>query len=358
MRESKWLRSGPWDTLWILSGLWIFPLGALMFYSPYSKSFLDSLLLLSPLIGGLHSFLPLVAAVSVGTFIDKLKPNAKKIALISGVLFLVSFAFGVLGSYLARPEFWLALGYGYLLWNTWHFSMQNFGVFSLYRTVQGQNDALDRNIDKYYCQIMGLIIQPIIWLCIETRWGPFLKYVPAGFPAEAITNVTLTVATLLTVAYIAWELKKKNRSFQKIGYALTIGIQPFAGILAYWPFHFLTYSITHWVVEIGITGTIQTESAKQSKLFHSILKIAGFFGVCLLLIYFLETSGDTDGQIFEYWDRSGFENLGTESLYASWTLPTLVSMLVLPRSFLHFYLSRQIYKSTRWTISKLRADSQ
>ncbi|WP_413290447.1 hypothetical protein [Bdellovibrio sp. HCB337] len=354
--QSKWLRSPSWDSLWILSGLWLFPLGAILYYSPWSNSFLTYLLIAGPLVGGFHSFMPLLAVFSSESFVEKIKPQRKQIVMMSVLIVVVSMLLGVLGSAFARPEFWLLAGYVYLLWNTWHFSAQNFGVLSLYRSAQGQSDVQDRKIDKNFCLIMGCVIQPIIWFCIEARWGPFIRWIPSWIPTAVLTKATLTLAALLTAAYVVWEFRKKNPSYQKIAYALSLGIQPFAGVFAYYPFHFLVYSIPHWVVEIGITGSIQTNDAKKSKQPVFFAKMLGLILVCLALVYFLEPPGDRDANIFEWWEWLAFNEMSTESVLVQWTLPTLISFLAVSRSFLHFYLSRQIYKSTRWTLGKINAN--
>lgn len=337
-----------------MSGLWLIPLGITFYYSPWSESFLNYLLIASPLVGGLHSFLPLLAVFASASFIERLKPRRRRVVIISSLVVAVSFLLGVLGGLYGRPEFWLLLGYGYLLWNTWHFSAQNFGMLSLYRTTQDQNQELDRKVDKYYCLAMGCLIQPIIWFCVEARWGPFIKLLPQWLPIQIISNVTLIAASLLTLAYIVWELKKQNRSFQKIAYVLSIAIQPFAGIWAYYPFHFLAYSIPHWMVEIGITGTIQTKDAKKASPIFTALVIGALLSASLLLIYFLEPPGTEDPLIFAWWDQLAHGDISRESLYVQFTIPTLISFLIIPRSFLHFYLSRQIYKSTQWTLGKLK----
>lgn len=355
--QTKWLRSASWDTFFIMSGLWLFPIGAALYFSPWYQPFLAYLLIAGPLVGGFHSFMPLLAVFSSESFVEKLKPQRREIVTMSVIVVGVSMLLGIVGSAFARPEFWLLAGYGYLLWNTWHFAAQNFGVLSLYRSTQGQSAEHDRKFDKYFCLTMGCIIQPLIWFCIEARWGPFIRWIPKWIPTEILTTVTLVAAGLITASYIVWELRKPNRSYQKIAYALSIGIQPFAGVWAYYPFHFLVYSIPHWVVEIGITGSIQANDAKKSKQSIFYLKMLGLILACLALIYFLEPPGDQDAVIFEWWDQLTQNEITKDSVIVPWTFTTLVSFLAVSRSFLHFYLSRQIYKSTRWTLGKINANS-
>ena len=341
-----------------MSGLWLAVVGAVFYFSPWYEQFLTHLLIASPVIGGLHSFFPLLAAVSSTAFIERLRPQKQKILLYSVFIVGVSFAMGILGSQLAQPEFWILLGYGYLVWNTWHFAAQNFGVMCLYRAKSEQSRPLEVKIDKFYCLIMGCLIQPIIWFCIEARWGLFLRLKNEDFPAQFVTQVTLGFATLLTLAFVIWEAQKKQRSWPKILFAFSLLLQPFAGVMAYYPFHFLIYSIPHWMVEIGITGTIQANNAKkQNTGFKAALSIAGFLLTTALLIYWLEPTGYADPAIFTWWDELAWRDIGnTESLYLQLTLPTLVTLLLIPRSFLHFYLSRQIYKSTSWTLLNLRKE--
>ena len=338
----------------MMSGLWLLPLGAFFYYSPWSKAFLDYLLFAGPVIGGLHSFLPLLAVFATGAFIEKLRPNRGKVIWMSLLVVGISMGLSVFGAVFGRPEFWLLVGYAYLLWNTWHFAAQNFGVLSLYRTAQDQNQAEDRNIDKYFCLTMGCVIQPIVWFCVEARWGPFVRWIPKWIPAEFVSYTVLIISLVMTIAYTIWELRKKNHSYQKIAYAWSIGLQPLAGIWAYYPFHFLAYSIPHWMVEIGITGTIQRGDTKKSPFLMPALKVTGFVLVALLLVYYVETPYDSDAVVFSWWDNLAWNEITRESLYVQWTIPVLVSFIAVPRSFLHFYLSRQIYKSTRWTLGKLR----
>ena len=362
MQTSLWMRSASWDILWILNGLWLFPLGIFFYYSPWATGFLNYLVIASPLVGGLHSFLPLLAVFASPAFREKILASKDRVVLIAALIFFGSVLFGVAGSFFLRAEFWLALGSIYLLWNTWHFSAQNFGVLSLYRARQGaeSNQALDRKVDRYFCLLMGCLVQPMIWLCVEVRWGPFLKWLGPWVPGSILTNITLFLAVALTLSFCVFEWRKSQRSWPRLGYALSMGIQPFAGVIAYYPFHFLTYSIPHWLVEIGITGTIQTKDA-EARSGRGWLALVGFVAASLLLIYFLEPGGEENPLVFSWWDQLRDYDLYSlelrEQMHLAWSLPTLFMLMVLPRSFLHFYLSRQIYKSTHWTLSHLNKSS-
>lgn len=358
MSKSNWLRSASWDSLWIMSGLWLVPLGALFYNSPYSETFFYVLLLATPIIGGLHSFLPLIATFSSPGFAERMRPQKSRIIKMSAAVIVVSFALSVAGGMMNRPEMWLILGYGYLLWNTWHFAAQNFGVLSLYRSTNEQNSVLERKIDKFYCVTMGCVIMPIVWFCVEARWGPFLKMFPTWIPVQALSIATVAVASAMTVAYIVYELRKENRSYQKIAYVLSIGIQPFAAVWAYYPLHFLAYSIPHWMVEIGITGTIQTKEAQRSTRMLPLVNMGVILGLSLALIYFLEMPLIEDGYVLTWWEQLANYEVPIETFYSQFTIPALISFLVVPRSFFHFYISRQVFKSTRWTLGMLKQENK
>lgn len=324
MQNSLWMRSPSWDILWILNGLWLFPLGIFFYYSPWATGFLNYLVIASPLVGGLHSFLPLLAVFASPAFREKILASKDRVVLIAALIFFGSVLFGVAGSFFLRAEFWLALGSIYLLWNTW------------------------------------CLVQPMIWLCVEVRWGPFLKWLGPWVPVSILTNITLFLAVALTLSFCVFEWRKSQRSWPRLGYALSMGIQPFAGVIAYYPFHFLTYSIPHWLVEIGITGTIQTKDA-EARSGRGWLALVGFVAASLLLIYFLEPGGEENPLVFSWWDQLRDYDLYSlelrEQMHLAWSLPTLFMLMVLPRSFLHFYLSRQIYRSTHWTLSHLNKSS-
>lgn len=340
-----------------MSGLWLFPLGALFINSAYSETFFYALFIATPLIGGLHSFLPLIATFSSPGFAERIRPQKSRVILISTIVVVTSLALSILGGIYAQPEMWLILGYGYLLWNTWHFAAQNFGVLSLYRATSEQNSALDRKIDKFYCITMGCVMMPIIWICVTARWGPFVQMIPAWIPTQSILMTTIWMTAAMTFAYIGFELRKSNRSFQKMAYVLSIGIQPFGALWAYYPLHFLAYSIPHWMVEIGITGTIQTREAQRTTKWLTVTNLALVFGLALALVYFLEVPIVDDGYVLTWWEQLAKGDTAIDSFYTQWTIPALISFLVVPRSFFHFYISRQVFKSTRWTLGMLKPKS-
>lgn len=358
MNHSKWLRSPSWDSLWIMSGLWLFPLGALLFNSPFSETFYYALFIATPIIGGLHSFLPLIATFSSPGFAERMRPQKTRIIVLSTIVVVLSLALSILGGVFAQPEMWLILGYGYLLWNTWHFAAQNFGVLSLYRATADQSSPLERKIDKAYCISMGCVFMPIVWFCVTARWGPFIAMIPSWIPTHEILMATLWLTSLMTLAYVGFELRKKNRSYQKIGYVLSIAIQPFGAQWAYYPLHFLAYSVPHWMVEIGITGTIQTREAQRSTKWLTLTNLALVFGVAFALVYFLEVPIVDDGYVLTWWEQLAKGDTAINSFYTQFTIPALISFLVVPRSFFHFYISRQVFKSTRWTLEKLKPDSK
>lgn len=358
MNKSNWLRSASWDSLWIMSGLWLFPLGAFFYYSHWSDSFLNYLFLAAPIIGGLHSFLPLIATFSSPGFAERMRPQKNRIIKMSVIIVGISFALSIAGGVFSRPELWLLLGYGYLLWNTWHFAAQNFGVLSLYRSISEQNSVLERKVDKFYCVTMGCVIMPLSWFCVEARWGPFINMFPSWIPVKAITIATIVAASVMTLAYIFFELQKKNRSFQKIAYVLSIGVQPFSAVWSYYPFHFLAYTIPHWMVEIGITGTIQSKEAKRSTKVAPLMVVGSILALSMVLIYFLEMPLIEDGYVLTWWEQLANYDVPINNFYTQFTIPALISFLVVPRSFFHFYISRQVFKSTRWTLGMLKAESQ
>jgi hypothetical protein len=341
-----------------MSGLWLLPLGLLFYNSPWAESFLYLLLFAAPIIGGLHSFLPLIATFSSPGFAERMRLNKSRIIKVSLAVVLVSFALSVLGGVLSRPELWLVLGYAYLVWNTWHFAAQNFGVLSLYRSTHEQNTPLERKLDKYYCITMGCVIMPILWFCIEARWGPFVRMMPEGLPIKAISTATLAFACGITLAYIGFELRKKNRSFQKIAYVLSISAQALVAVWAYYPFHFLAYSIPHWMVEIGITGTIQTKEAQSSLRWRFLLNMGLLIAASAVLIYFLEMPIVEDGYVLTWFEQLSKGDIPINDFYTQFTIPALISFLIVPRSFFHFYISRQVFKSTRWTLGMLRPASK
>lgn len=302
--------------------------------------------------------MPLMATISSASIAKKIETNRKQIIKVCIFILVGTVGLSILGAQFVKSELWLTLGSLYLLWNTWHFSAQNFGVLSLYRGVSNQNSILDRKVDKYFCLFMGCVLQPIIWLCIEARWGPIIKLLPRWSHWDVVINISLGVAVATCISYIIYELKKANRSYQKIGYALSISIQSFAGVWGYYPFHFLAYSVPHWLVEIGITGTIQANDVATSKKFKKYSKIAVYFGVLMALIFLLEPFTEDDGLVLNWWETLTTTNLSDSKIVADFSLATIISILILPRSFIHFYISRQIYKSTRWTIDQLKHRSE
>lgn len=293
-----WIRSPVWDGFWILSGL---PLGlALTILDRFGPGMPLRAMVALFLANG-HALAPIVAGWgNAGFRVRVMSARPWKYIALPGALLLGATAIGIGTSVLMpsyqpgfmpdaqingiehdyRNPFVLLLSV-YLVWNAYHFGMQNFGVLSLYRRGL---PCYSRRIDKAYaCALtwaaMSIPLLPAVAHSLHNATGwprqpyPFLSYAQDGY---------LAVALVLAAAMLARELL--IGTLPRILFVATLGLAPIAAFWAgLWVFAIIL--VNHWLVAIGLASTVQARGDGRVFVYSAIGLI--FVGAVLFAAIFL-----------------------------------------------------------------------
>ena len=276
-QSSLWLESPLWDGFWMLSGLWITGL-ILLAQSVGAVPQVPRMLAFGALLllwGG-HILSPMVVSwLNQGFRRHMLNDSGRFIGFPLAILG-TAILFGILGDLSQwailpahiqtqiNPRF--ALFYTFLLWNTWHFSAQHFGVLAIYRKGAQQFSQRDRLLDRAFCVLMTCFLLPVAWYSQARvdRLGPLFQYLPEVSGWENLNTAVIVASGVLTVFFMGLEVRKPNGSFPRACYILSIGIQPIFGALSYPLYHMAVFSVCHWMIEFALVSRIwrnQTRAA-------------------------------------------------------------------------------------------------
>jgi hypothetical protein len=209
----QWLQSPWWDSLWMLSGLWLLLIvmcAQSAGYVPLVPRLLAGFAV--GLLWGGHILSPIVVGwANHGLRSHMLLHWPQFVALPVGI-FLTSVFLGVLGDmsqWTVRSPMLttslnprLVLFYAFILWNTWHFAAQHFGVLSIYRRTAGQRSNRDRWLDRWFCIAMTCVLTPMAWYAQDRSefFGPLFGSLPSPSAMPALGTVVMVTAATLTVA--------------------------------------------------------------------------------------------------------------------------------------------------------------
>jgi hypothetical protein len=306
---APWIRSASWDCSWILSGV---PIGFLLLVASVWVAPRMLTLFGAAILGTAHVISPMCLAwARRDTRALALSRPAKFIGIPAALLCLAVIV-GIAATGLPsvtgldfpgvtaarsvdsrNPLVMLAMVY--IVWNAYHFGMQNFGVLSIYRMKSGAKDAGQRNWDKTFC-LVNISAATII---------PFVPHLP--FRYYLFLPVQWGIATLALGGIVVMLLREKQTGFSlpralfivatALGPFLMLWWGFFAAQIYYrefawfpvWPFvwAFAIISINHYLVSIGIAGHLfSREQGGSLPLFVAMVTIVGAVMFAALFIDF------------------------------------------------------------------------
>jgi hypothetical protein len=297
--DMRYIRSPWWDGIFILSGL---PIGLGLLgltgpwydWTPYSRHYASSTALLMafwvvPFLEIGHSLSPIVLAWLNAGFRRRMLERKGKYIVLPSAIFVLYLAVGVaagsgLTAFVYRPlgmyavdqrlePVWQEVSLAnplpivvwvYVVWNAYHFAMQNFGVLSLYRSKIANPSPIGRSIDKWFCLAVTC---PAMAVGFPISW----VHLPRAAYFCIMVSLSATTAMLIREASV-------YRSFPRSVLILTDGLtlaliwwQPIIGTGV--------YSINHWLVAIGLASK---EAPIRWWLFALGLVVAGGVGLVFL----------------------------------------------------------------------------
>jgi hypothetical protein len=242
------------------------------------------------------------------------------------------------------------LGIGYILWDRWHFCMQEFGVLSLYRARAEQRAKADRLFDRVFVVCLMLGVNTLLY--VNAGFGDDRDLLWLGTPVAALQGAPLqraalgacALALLLTAAAVVREALHPQRSWPKLAYYALIGSHSL--ILYLLPnalsLFFLSYVFHHWMVAVGLFNLITLNGSEQrsapKRALAYVLHVGPWFIACLLLGMFFEPL-DITARLTPIPNLHIFEGAGT--LVRAGV--GLVIGSIFGFSFLHYYYDRCLY---------------
>jgi hypothetical protein len=366
----QWIQSRGWDAFWIFSGLWA-PLSVLLLHAAMSGGDLHGLreapafhqqrfVLLFTSLALLHRLSSIHAVLLSPAMRRELRANRRRYVyapLATFVLTLLlaeAFVFHPLFSFLGtqRGQLWafFVLGIGYILWDRWHFCMQEFGVLSLYRARAEQRAKADRLFDRVFVVCLMLGVNTLLY--VNAGFGDDRDLLWLGTPVAALQGAPLqraalgacALALLLTAAAVVREALHPQRSWPKLAYYALIGSHSL--ILYLLPnalsLFFLSYVFHHWMVAVGLFNLITLNGSEQrsapKRALAYVLHVGPWFIACLLLGMFFEPL-DITARLTPIPNLHIFEGAGT--LVRAGV--GLVIGSIFGFSFLHYYYDRCLY---------------
>lgn len=256
-----WLRSPLWDSVWMLSGLWLFAPIAILSMLGHG---LDVLLAVS--------LVTLWLAHRVGTtylyvtnrqYAELIKTQYVRFVLLPVLIFVLFslFFFDPLGvvplSTIDKAKWGLTI---YFFVNAYHFSFQHYGTLSLYRARSKQTmDHSAKALEKAYCILVAGVIVTVGLLLkgssvlSSTFLDALWKTSAANHVLSILAWPAATFVALATLALLYKEWSLPQRSGPKMLYLLSMGLQ---GMAVFYmdpvPF-FILWAVQHWMVSIGFT---------------------------------------------------------------------------------------------------------
>lgn len=354
--NSNWIVSRSWDFFWLFSSLWLIPAAfVLNHHARWARVFLFSSLFLN--FAHLTSPLCLACIFSKHVFRDRKKRIPKYFLL--GTVIVGTLAAGIVGalqnygvipSHFRHGDALIFLGLTYLLWNTWHFGSQAFGILSLYRHRHpAKPRSYERHLDLAYIVFVFFMLMPVVWAASSTQGARLGPLRILGLPHLQMHGINQWVIGLSVVSTggMLWNefLLREIPSWSRVFYILSLGTLPIFGLLT-GVFHYAVYTISHWLADIGLSSRIASRWIVREKRFHRLNPTIAFVLTALGLVAIGSVA--RLHCFFASWFPVCTEYVATTPLGSTSPANALWLGILIGVSFsllfLHFYLSRRLYQ--------------
>lgn len=377
-QKSDCLESRGWDSFWILNGFWILALLILSRPLDLGRGFSLQIIFFGLLLlwGG-HILSPIITTWANPEFRRHMLDHWKRyilLPLITLALPCILFSLGLTflksnpgSATFASNDLVTLVIYTFILWNTWHFSAQHFGILSIYRRRSSLNDPAIRIRDRRFTVIMTCGLLPLAWYTQSQRLGPLYEYLPTPEARGTLAWLIIGTAVGLTLYMVFGEFKRKRTATPRALYMITIGFQPVFASISYFTYNFALFAMSHWIIAIALSSRIlanqgTSESASPRQHYQWYLGIYfGFIALSIpiyLFFYSPEVMGpvasDARFLITSVFQREAAPMLGT---LTGTTAMAVLAGLYFGITFVHFQYDRFQYsfhdENVRKTIAPL-----
>ena len=282
-----WIRNRWWDGFWILGGL---PLGValILIGTAGHVPFLITSAYLMIAFQLAHSLSPIALAWGHPAFRGvMLRRKTKYIALPMALLAVATLAGIVSQDFFpgiqfiddvnsrlvferlfswnsaTSPLWWVVVIY--LLWNTYHFGKQNFGIMSLYRRRSGAvYGDRQRQIDLIFCMALQIAVYVVLFI---DRHSPYVQ----------IIYVMLTVAAIFVL------LREAAITGHFLSPRIVFALSQTLCLLLFGPWVFAINGANHWLAAIGLASHVHgNQTGRSPALFATFLIVAGITAFWLM----------------------------------------------------------------------------
>jgi hypothetical protein len=359
----RWIKSPPWDFVWILNPLWLAPLVLLLAqgHDDVRASPVDALFfaLTVPLWFG-HRVSSAWLAYATPTYRPLLA--TQRFRFIVAPLAIAVACFGLLlapESVLPMPlterVVWLAV-LDFLLVSH-HFAAQHFGLLSLYRARAGRaSDAITRRLDRWFALVVGggfvVLAEALAGsIAFQERWiDPLLGAGGSEVFARTLRDGGIAFVVILTALVLGVELRSQRPSLPRAAYVLGVSAMVLFAFLARDPFLFIVlWSVQHWSAAMGLASLaasrgVQASGAHWQRLLApinrrgwAVLLVLAVVSTVLLPVMEVEAVSDE----YAYADRIFGD--AARWLRSSPFVPALLA-LGFAAGFIHYLLDRAAFR--------------
>jgi len=275
-----WLRSRSYDTTFMLGGLWMMVLVVAM----HGTNTLTSVhYTLAVLFWVGHRLTTTYIAYCQEAYREHLTTHRTRFLVVPALVFVVVFAMVCIPeSVLPVPILYRLLPLAVLdfIWEFYHFTMQHYGVISVYRMRAGQDPGAvdDKRREKLFCYfVFGSMIP------VALAYHAFSGMAVTDGSAEGMFRLPL-VGTLLpmwtlqvlrvlgivgalgfTLYTVLPELRSPKASMPKVLYMISVGV-PVSLAFVYDSMGpaLLILAVQHWLVSVGLTSHMAAGRAPVS----------------------------------------------------------------------------------------------
>jgi hypothetical protein len=261
--QQMWLKNRVWDTIFIMGGIWLLPIIAL--FSALPQSFLLLSLLLTAVLWLSHRVATFFTIFFTPSYRTLIATEPIRFIVVPTLVLLLSIAFAVSPfpeSPLVRLQF---MGTIFILFNTYHFGVQHFGVLTIYRIKAGQQmpDSM-RDREKMLCLTLGgalVLIGQLLHGADVVRESLLSVAIPSH-DISILRGIGIVASLLAGGLSIRDELFVTPSSPPKLVYKIALTIQAIAAfILPALPFLIL-WAVQHWLVSVGLALQMTSNSAR------------------------------------------------------------------------------------------------
>lgn len=268
--ETSWVRSTMYDGFFMMSGLWAMPVVIALYGSGYLSRFH---LALGVLFWIGHRVATTYLAFCQQAYRELIVDQNARFVLVPAAVIVSVFALLLIPeSIIPIPVLnrVILLAVIDFAWEFYHFTMQHYGVLSVYRMLAKQNpaDVAQKRLEKWYCMAAfgcGIPVS-VVYHSLGS-----LAHANPDFIVPVSVLQMLRIAGIALVLGLTWymlmtELRNADASVPKMLYITSVGV-PVSLAFFYDSLvpALLVIAVQHWLVAVGLSAHMASGQAADTK---------------------------------------------------------------------------------------------